>query len=80
MYVRHVDDDEQKIEAWFYPDPSKEVEMQISHILKGFFITLKVIIKLPKDQAMSELGRLARCLIAYTKGQNIGGHTFPSDN
>jgi|GEM_PF-7113791 len=71
MYIRHVDEDEQKIEMWLWPNPPKIVEQQMEHVLAGLFITLKSVARLPEQEATRELSRLAQYLIAYVEGREV---------
>jgi len=81
MYIRRVDENEQKIEMWLWPDPPKTVEKQMEHLLAGLFITLKNISRLSEQDANSELSRLAHYLIAYTEGRNVSlPPSSPSQN
>ncbi|MDE1970006.1 MAG: hypothetical protein KGI50_00265 [Patescibacteria group bacterium] len=80
LYIRHVDDEKQKIELWLCTDPTKEVEGQICHILLGIFILIKNIIRMPKREARHELSRLARYLVAYVKERSPDEHNPNSLN
>lgn len=80
MYIRHVDKDEQKIEMWLWPDPPKTVEEQMRHVLAGVFITLKNVARLPEQDAMDEMSRLAQYLIAYAEGREVFPPTSSSQN
>ncbi|MBI5153428.1 MAG: hypothetical protein HZA36_03140 [Parcubacteria group bacterium] len=80
MYIRHVDGDEQKIEMWLCPDPPKEVEIQMGHLLAGLFVTLKNVARLPKQDAMNEMSRLALYLIACAERRGVSPPTSSSTN
>ncbi|MEK7498368.1 MAG: hypothetical protein AAB611_00725 [Patescibacteria group bacterium] len=80
MHIRHVDEDKQKIEMWLWPDPPKVVREQMKYILAGLFITLKNVARLPEQDAMDEMSRLAQYLIAFSEGRGVAGHTTNSEN
>ena len=80
MYIRHVDEDEQKIEMYLHSNPDRTVEEQMSHLLKGMLAHLSGVSKLPKQQAMDALSLFAHHLILAAEGMSGGTNQPPNLN